>query len=74
MLLSASGAILLEFPLLSPQRFKVSRASFVVFWGSFLATLCSILVPRPGMELVPPALEAWSFNHWLTRVALEWGF
>ena len=23
-----------------------------------------ILVPQPGIKLVPPALEAWSLNHW----------
>ena len=27
-----------------------------------------ILVPRPGMEPVPPAVEAQSPNHWTTRV------
>ena len=25
---------------------------------------CRILVPQPGIELVHPALEAWSLNHW----------
>ena len=50
--------------LLHSQRFNAGRASFVVLGGvGGLATLCSILVPRPGMELVPPALEAWSLNH-----------
>ena len=28
---------------------------------------CGILVPWPGIEPVPPALEAWSLNHWTTR-------
>ena len=28
---------------------------------------CGILVPRPGIELVPPAVEAWSANHWTAR-------
>ena len=23
--------------------------------------------PRPGIEPVPPELEAWSLNHWTTR-------
>ena len=27
---------------------------------------CRILVPQPGMEPMPPALEAWSLNHWTT--------
>ena len=26
-----------------------------------------ILVPRPGIEPLPPAVEAWSPNHWITR-------
>ena len=26
-----------------------------------------ILVPQPGTEPPPPALEAWSLNHWTTR-------
>ena len=28
---------------------------------------CDILVPQPGIEPVPPALEAWSLNHWTTK-------
>ena len=28
---------------------------------------CGILVPSPGIELVPPALEVCSLNHWSTR-------
>ena len=28
---------------------------------------CSILVPQPGMEPVPPAVEVWSLNHWTAR-------
>ena len=29
--------------------------------------VCGILVPRPGIELMPSAMEAWSLNHWTTR-------
>ena len=28
---------------------------------------CGILVPRPGIEPMRPALEAWSLNHWPAR-------
>ena len=28
---------------------------------------CGILVPRAGIEPVPHAAEAWSFNHWTAR-------
>ena len=28
---------------------------------------CRILVPRTGIKLVPPAVEAQSLNHWTTR-------
>jgi len=30
-------------------------------------TPCGILVPCPGAEAVPPAVEAQSPNHWTTR-------
>ena len=30
---------------------------------------CRILVPRPGIEPVPPAVEAWILNHWTAREA-----
>ena len=30
-----------------------------------------ILVPQPGIEPMPPALEAWSLNHWTTREVPE---
>ena len=28
---------------------------------------CGILVSQPGIKPVPPALEAWSLNHWTAR-------
>ena len=28
---------------------------------------CEILVPQPGIEPGPPALGAWSLNHWSAR-------
>ena len=28
---------------------------------------CGTLVPQPGIEPVPPALQAWSLNHWTAR-------
>ena len=38
---------------------------FLIFWPCPAA--CGILVPRPGMQPEPPAVEAWSLNHWTTR-------
>ena len=32
---------------------------------------CRILVPRPGIESVPPALKVWHLNHW-TRNPKSW--
>ena len=29
-----------------------------------------ILVPQPEIELVSPAVEVWSLNHWTTRETL----
>ena len=28
---------------------------------------CEILVPGPGIEPIPPAVEAWSLDHWTSR-------
>ena len=44
--------------------------STTFFFFFFLAMPCSgILVPRPGIKPTPPALEAWSLNHWTAREA-----
>ena len=40
---------------------------FYVFYLFFGHAAFGILVPRPGIEPVPPALEAWSLNHWTAR-------
>ena len=44
----------------------------IVFWGFFWphCTACRILVPGPGIEPTPPAVEAWSLNSWTTREVL----
>ena len=39
--------------------------SFSFFWLCHAA--CGILVPLPGIEPAPPAVEAWSLNHWTAR-------
>ena len=33
----------------------------------FLRMACGVLVPRPGIEPAPPAVEAQSLNHWTAR-------
>ena len=33
-------------------------------------TACGILVPHLGIEPMPPAVEAWSLNHWANREVL----
>ena len=38
---------------------------FVCFYCTTWA--CRILVPQPGLESMPPAVGAWSLNHWTTR-------
>ena len=44
---------------------------FFNFWPNLAA--CRILVPRPGTEPVPPAMEVRSPNHWTTREFAESG-
>ena len=56
-----------------PYSFTVCRIfdSFIfnLFWPC--CTACGILVPQPGIELVPPAAEAQSPSHWTTRKFLD---
>ena len=37
----------------------------VGFFFFFCHMACGILVPWPGIEPMPPTLEAWRLNHWL---------
>ena len=39
----------------------------VLFFFLTAPSTCEILVPQPGTEPGPPALEAWSLNHWTTK-------
>ena len=43
----------------------LEHASLLLLWPRCLA--CGILVPRPGIEPAPPAVEAWSLNLRTTR-------
>ena len=38
---------------------------FLVF--SLCSTAYGILVPQPGIEPIPPAMEVYSPNHWIAR-------
>lgn len=48
--------------------------SVIFFLLHFLAMLraCEILVPHPGIELMLPALEAQSPNHWTAKEVPQW--
>ena len=35
------------------------------FWPR--GSACEFLVPRPGIKPMPPALEEWDLNHWISR-------
>jgi len=41
---------------------KVKSFFFLTLWPHCEA--CGILVPQPGVEPVPPAVEEWSLNCW----------
>ena len=45
---------------------------FFSFWPCHAS--CWILAPQSEVELVPPALEAQSLNHWTAREVLVAGF
>ena len=42
---------------------------FLIFISWPHHSVCGILVPRPGTEPTPLAVEAQSLNHWATREA-----
>ena len=42
---------------------------FCFFWPYH--STCGILVPRSGVELMPPAVEMWSLHHWTPREVLR---
>ena len=43
----------------------LAKMCLVCFVGAHCEA-CGILVPRPGIEHMPPALEVWRLNHWPT--------
>ena len=51
---------------------------FLFFLSLFGGRPCysthGILVPQPGMEPMPPAVEVWSLNHWTFREVLFFFF
>ena len=47
--------------------FFVSLVFYFIFCFWLHCAAYGILGPEPGMESSPPAVEAWSLNHWTTR-------
>ena len=45
--------------------FSLKKKFFFLIYAHHEA--CGILVPQPGVEPMPPAVEAWSLSHWTTR-------
>ena len=46
---------------------SVLKALFFCFFGH---VACRILVPSPGTEPMPPAMEAWSLTYWTAKEVL----
>ena len=60
----------LEQPLKPPLQFPSKSSHFLNFWPCHMT--CRILVPQPGIEPMPPAVEAQSPDHWTaTEVTRE---
>ena len=49
--------------------FSLKKKFFFLIYAHHEA--CGILVPQPGVEPMPPAVEAWSLSHWTTREVLH---
>ena len=48
-----------------------SDSPLLFFFFLFGRTLQQVELPHPGIEPEPPAVEAWSLNHWTTREAQQ---
>ena len=46
---------------------KLTLVQLVLFFFGCAIQLAGILAPRPGVEPVPPAVEARSPNHWAAK-------
>ena len=66
--------LLLLLPSPSCIREKHCFFFFLIFIFSPCRVACGILVPQPGIEPVPPAVKAWSLNHWTTREVLLFNY
>ena len=53
------------------MRKKASLFYFTLFYFWPYHVACKILVPWPGIEPMPPAVETWSLNHWTAREVPE---
>ena len=52
----------------------VFSPKFFVFFFWLCPAMCKILVPQPGIKLVPSVVEATGLNHWTSREVLFWKF
>ena len=60
------------FPLMLRWLLFMDMEIFKIFWLHCMAR--GILVPWPGIEPAPPAMEAWCPNHRTTREVLVWKY
>ena len=47
--------------------YLLTYLAIYLFWPHHVG--CGILVPQPGIKSMPPAVGAWSLNHWTTRTS-----
>ena len=60
-------AKVLEWGAIAFSTVSPTHTLFFFFFFFFGHMACRILVPRPGIKPLPPALEAQSLNHWTAR-------
>ena len=49
------------------QEFHLLNYFSVDFFFQPCYVACGILVPRPGIQPMPLAVEAWGLDHWIAR-------
>ena len=56
---------------LSPKKKFLLKYSFAsIFFRRLHHLACEIMFPGPGIQPAPPAVEAWSLNHWTSVVLM----
>ena len=61
---------LFSSPLSLKKKFLLKYSFDSISFRSLHHLACAIMFPGPGFQAAPPAVEAWSLNHWTSVVLM----